>query len=77
MRRRRGSVVLDGSNGQWAGRHYRPWLVDGARSGALELWASDLHAEIRLDNDAEREGWSEAAAHGHAHYIAKRASHWV
>jgi len=52
-------------------------LVDGARSGALELWASDLHAEIRLDNDAEREGWSEAAAHGHAHYIAKRASHWV
>lgn len=64
-------VILAGCNGEWAQKHYLPFLIEKAMIGDITLWAIDVQSGIKLDSPASHSLWRIAGGKGRAHYLNK------
>jgi predicted dehydrogenase len=62
-------VVLAGCNGEWAQKHYLPFLIKTAIRGDITLWATDIQSEIKLNSPGSRSLWQTARSKGRACYL--------
>jgi predicted dehydrogenase len=63
------NVVLAGCNGEWSQKHYLPFLLKEANNGRIKLWATDIHADVNLDNHNIFNLWRFAENNGDACYL--------
>lgn len=62
-------VILAGSNGEWAQKHYLPFLIEKAIRGDITLWATDIQPEIKLNSPRSQNLWQTAKSKGKACYL--------
>ena len=66
-----GTVILEGSNGDWAQKSYLPALVDHAAKGDIDLWAVDIEPRIRLADQSITSLWKVGQSNDRLHYVNK------
>jgi len=69
-------VVLEGCNGDWAQKHYLPFLIEKAAKGEMELWAVDIVDSIKLGNSQVKKEWKNAQSNNWAYYLNKNIHHY-
>jgi len=62
-------VILVGCNGEWAQKHYLPFLIEKAKKGDMTLWAIDIQSEIKLNSPGSHSLWQTARSKGKACYL--------
>jgi predicted dehydrogenase len=62
-------VILAGCNGEWAQKHYLPYLIEKAKRGDITLWATDIQSQVKLDSPGIVSLWQTAKNKGNACYL--------
>ncbi len=62
-------VVLEGCNGEWAQKHYLPFLIEKAMIRDITLWAVDIQPDIKPSSTDSHSLWRIAEGKGRAHYL--------
>lgn len=69
-----GKVILEGCNGDWAQKHYLPFLIDKAAKANIILYALDVQPTLKLSTPSIFSLWRTAQNKGSVCYLNKRGS---